>query len=847
MTFHQKSFAALFLLLLLFVSFYIDHNKKNERGLIRTVKSLHDQTSKYLYKFHDQHVHFLNWELRTDSPMTRSIQIEWDANLWFEPDVTHQFMLVSDAEATLKIDGITLASHSSYKAISKTQFSYKSDQSKNTLNISYTDEDEISHLSLLWENKHGEFVPIPSRYFSLPDSQEIDVTKRIMEDWVSYIIPFLFILFVTTLLLILAEYYDCLSETSKARVAVISVATLGIVGGIIRFSIANLSGWNFQADEAVVGIMAQRIAKLQEFPLVYLGQSYGGPLLSYVMAPLMTFEAWIPFLIRGVPAVLSALVAFGVYWVAQRYFGFKAALTAMLFWVISPVMIMVYGLMCMVGPIEIILLMIPVMLWAKTALTETEHPQMGLTVLSGVCSGLALWGNLQALFVLLPLWGELLFQSIKQKRFSRHVPYCAGLMVGAIPMIMYNVINRMATIHYFLFKNSSEWMFDTHVIKAFFYEALPEFLGQSVRWYPWEFELPNTYSYNISLWPSVYGPSILFCAVMVTVGLASFSIVKLHSSRQTVLLRYLFFVVCLSIFLFCFSSVPDKSSRHLMLVYPPYIILLGWFICHLYTRHKTVACFVLAASLCWNLHGYLQTNPNHYFQPYHYLFWGKSIPKNLDETASALLKDDIDGIYVDYWVGENLSYAMREVIPVFSNPPRRVDDAIKVLAAKQAAYIYHTNEHNLNVYLMVMNSLGFVEKQLFPFVVYTPGEKKIMPKSDIQVVVQNPINKFHLYDGNLYTWWSPDTSDNHVRFEFNAPKDLEEIIILCQLEDSYSITALTLNNHESMFPISQEMMQTTLTYNIIHLQINQEKVNNVEFDIDLTSSSKIFDVLFVEQ
>lgn len=84
-------------------------------------------------------------------------------------------------------------------------------------------------------------------------------------------------------------------------------------------------------DEAVVGLMALKISQGLDFPIFFWGAHYGGPLASYLSAPLHLFLKPSFALVQSPAVLFHVLYSCGIFLLAGRWLGERAALAAGLY------------------------------------------------------------------------------------------------------------------------------------------------------------------------------------------------------------------------------------------------------------------------------------------------------------------------------------------------------------------------------------------------------------------------------------------------------------------------------------------------------------------------------------
>jgi hypothetical protein len=100
-----------------------------------------------------------------------------------------------------------------------------------------------------------------------------------------------------------------------------------VLAFVVRVVFAWVFKWNRQTgDEAVAGLMAIHIAKGQDYPVFFYGQSYFGALEPYLNAVLFSLLGFHPNLIYLLPVLFSTLLVAVEYFWVKKTFGEDVAL-----------------------------------------------------------------------------------------------------------------------------------------------------------------------------------------------------------------------------------------------------------------------------------------------------------------------------------------------------------------------------------------------------------------------------------------------------------------------------------------------------------------------------------------
>jgi hypothetical protein len=151
-------------------------------------------------------------------------------------------------------------------------------------------------------------------------------------------------------------------------------------------------GWN--SDAALFGLIAKAVAAGRDFPIFFWGQSYMGPLTSYIAAPLI----WLMHPMRALRLAASLEVLAGIvfYWLGlRRAFDERVANAVAILLAISPVY-MVHFSIATIGGEPLFFLSSIVFWFAQT--TDLARPRHWLIL--GVLGGFGWWIHQGIIFAL---------------------------------------------------------------------------------------------------------------------------------------------------------------------------------------------------------------------------------------------------------------------------------------------------------------------------------------------------------------------------------------------------------------------------------------------------------------
>jgi hypothetical protein len=186
-------------------------------------------------------------------------------------------------------------------------------------------------------------------------------------------------------------------------------------------------GWN--SDAAIFGLMAKAIFARRDFPIFFWGQSYMGPLTSWVSVLVALFTRAVnPFALR-VAAMLEGIGAIVFFWLGlRRAFDDRSVAIAMLWVAIGPAFLMPF----VIAPIgaEQMFFLSAVLFWfaVRTMLAQRRD-----WFLFGILAGFGWWINQGVVFVIA---ATIVVMVAKSEWFSslREAARLPGRQVARLPI-----------------------------------------------------------------------------------------------------------------------------------------------------------------------------------------------------------------------------------------------------------------------------------------------------------------------------------------------------------------------------------------------------------------------------
>lgn len=414
-----------------------------------------------------------------------------------------------------------------------------------------------------------------------------------------------------------------------------------IVGALLRLYYMVVPGetvTRLSPDEAVYGLEAIHIMK-GERPVFFYAQPYTGAASAYVSALLFSIFGISDIALKIVPFVFSLLIIFLEFKLAEAVFkNSKMALTAAGLIALGSPFWLNWSSRAGTGYIEttvfgaLVFLLTIRIVWDSKA----EQSSAATFFLLGLVAGFGFWVQPTIAYYLLPA-GFFLF--IKDpKIFFRKEFYLAilGTVIGAAPVIYYNLANQSQTATSLLNK---PWGIKPAIYK-FFVEGMPVILGTRPPWSTTDFFTPLA----ILVWV-IYLAGLLFLLRRRFRDLTRFKF-------QPIDLILAFFPALL--FIFGLSSPFNQfviEPRYIQAIYTGLPIVVTYFIFKLEKRRQLAGAAVLATLVVSALFGVYKTKPTCFVDAYVF-----------DEVIAYLEEHKVTHVFSDAALAHRLGFFAGEEI-----------------------------------------------------------------------------------------------------------------------------------------------------------------------------------------
>jgi hypothetical protein len=196
------------------------------------------------------------------------------------------------------------------------------------------------------------------------------------------------------------------------------------------------------SDEATVGLMALHVLR-GEWTVFYWGQPYMGSLEAILAAPAIALFGPTSLGLHLAPLVLCLAFLVTIYLLGARLFSWRTGLVSALLLAVGPPFFVVLSLRALGGYIET-LLFGNVLLLLALYTPRSRRAALGVAALFGLVAGLALWTDLLVVPYLVVCGALFWWRRSLGNRAG--VALFAGLLVGASPLVIANILNGGATI-----------------------------------------------------------------------------------------------------------------------------------------------------------------------------------------------------------------------------------------------------------------------------------------------------------------------------------------------------------------------------------------------------------------
>lgn len=388
-------------------------------------------------------------------------------------------------------------------------------------------------------------------------------------------------------------------------------------------------------DEAVYGIEAIHIMR-GERPVFFYAQPYTGATSAYISALLFKIFGISDLALKIVPFIFSLLIIFLEFKLAAAVFkNSKTALVAAGLTALGSPFWLNWSSRAGTGYIEMMVFGALVFLLTIKIVFE-NCGSLKIYFLLGLVAGFGFWVQPTIAYYLLPA-GIFIFVKDPKIFFKKEFYWAIlGAVIGAAPVIFYNLTNQSATATSLFNK---PWGIKPALYK-FFVEGMPVILGVRPPWSTTNFLAP-------------------LAVVVVLIYLAAFAF--LLRRRLPHLLRFKFQPIDLILaffpsllFIFCLSSPFNQfviEPRYIQAIYTGLPIVVTYFAFNIEKKRRLAGVLILTTLVVSALFGVYKTKPSSFVDGY-----------TFDKVILYLKEHGISGVFSDAASAHRLTFFAAEEI-----------------------------------------------------------------------------------------------------------------------------------------------------------------------------------------
>lgn len=449
------------------------------------------------------------------------------------------------------------------------------------------------------------------------------------------------------------------AHAAALRHDLLVVAVLVVIGALLRIDFMRAASFVIDADEAIVGLMAQHIVAGGEVPVFYYGQHYMGSLEAIMVAGLFALCGPSALALQAVPLVCALLLIVVMYALGRECGGRVTGLVAALLASVPPVGLVVWSVKARGGFIEILLIGALSLLisfkWWKGSPRNLSYP-----ALLGMVLGIGFWTNNQILYFIAPIALFSFFYLVQAGWGGRLSPSrCASVVLvgamsfflGSAPFWFYNLKNNLISFQMYGSSTGKEVLEHT---AGLFSTALPILLGAKHFW-----ELESSYPYSTTVAYIVYGSIFAFFIASrwrQLLGLLRGGV------DWTSPIEIAPLVVVFSCWVFVVSTYGwlVQAPRYLLPLYVPLFLLCGYVAALFGRRRRWLAYALTGVLLVLNLLSAYAGGRAVPGEPV--VFKGQRVSRDHTEILRTLSALGITKVRTNYWIGYRLAFETAESV-----------------------------------------------------------------------------------------------------------------------------------------------------------------------------------------
>ena len=624
------------------------------------------------------------------------------------------------------------------------------------------------------------------------------------------------------------------------------VTLMAILGVAILFKLWALwrGGWEPDADEATVGLMAQ--AALQgRFTIFYWGQPYMAPVESWVLAPVLALTGPSALAIKGVALAFFVLFLLSVLALGRRTVGMPATLWALAVLAASPLFLHIWGLKLRGGFVSLcaagnVLLVFAVDAASPRQPASTDPVRRG--ALWGAAMGALLYWYFFAVEYVLP---ALLLLAQTRPGWKYRLKAIPSAMVAAAitfcPVVVYNLSDGTtgATVNYFSATASpTADEVKTHIRRLGTIE-LPILAGIIP---PWEEDLPTDGAGDCTVVLVLGGLGLLALLALVLHGLRAAAMWARAESGFANGWAPHAMVALASASAFVLTQFGDwLEPRFLLPLYTPLALALG----DVLVRSKRLAPVLLAAYAACTTWGAVRVGAHLWHIPIHRAQLDRPFPA-AEPLATTLLQRGLVGIYGDYWICKPLFFFTQQRLACRDQGPRTpwMKARVEQRSIVEKAWLRDQGRNNLLELEDLLGSLGmsaqrFVVDRLVVLHHITPSPRAV-PRHAVRWSSTHGQDALPLLaDLDVDSRWSSRTAQEDAAVTLTAhldgPRCIQRISLYSGPQDyPRALTVMGSQDGEAWVELAYEQPRSRPPAGVLQVNLHPMWVDRLALEVPVT-------------
>lgn len=413
-----------------------------------------------------------------------------------------------------------------------------------------------------------------------------------------------------------------------------SMAAIILIGAGVRLWLLSTSYSVVGSEEAIMGLMARHLLTKGEFSVFLWGQPYMGSLEALIAAVYFFLLGASSYSLKLVPFTFSLAFIPLIYAIGRRTFSTSAGMIAALIIAAAPVFLVFISLFATAYMENLFICGLITLL--VFSLLEVSESRIWIYTSIGLLSGVAAWNNLTSVFVLIPAFIAVLYKVIKSKKSSAMLMYASAMLIGALPLLAFNLRHDWQTFRFLLAESGGGGLTQTMNNAGNLLGIVKAIFGFGAAGEPWQ-------------------------SMVIIIYIAAFVgafIMAIKNGRGAIRRNVAFLFLVLAVFKVLFALTKYgalNEARYALVLYLLYPVFFGALVVRIGKYTRAVSMLIVTLALFVNIAGVVKE--------------AQKAPPPTSELAVSLEDLGIDRIYTGFWTAYQLTFVSKEKIICSSTKP----------------------------------------------------------------------------------------------------------------------------------------------------------------------------------